>query len=236
MSLLDEFWVIPPGRVNHIAFGTFCHVAAALRASGLRRWSGPFDWIFSNPGLIADCLEDDFAALLDPRQLRSVPEAELTFGAKRQCRHPVYEERHGLPPLFNHHDPALVPADASALHRSVRRMRLALGTARRNVLYMMSEAPRDGRDIERLAALIGPLPSHNELVVLTTHLSSERSRTERQREVGHVAVREVEIGLTTRSLGIAYPDPDDDAYLRQALGDLARDAAAGLNGSRVRSG
>lgn len=236
MSLLDEFLVIPARRVNHIAFGTFCHVAAALRASGLRRWSGPFDWIFSSPGLIADCLEDDCAALLDPRQLRSVPEAELTFGATRQCRHPAFEERHGLPPLFNHHDPARVAADAAALRRSVRRLRLALRTPRRNVLYMMSETPRAEGDVARLAALLTRLPSRNALVVVTTRVSPERSRGERQREVGTVPVREVDLALATRSTGISYPDPADDACLRRTLAEVGRAAAAGLNGSRDPSG
>ncbi|WP_375458978.1 hypothetical protein [uncultured Enterovirga sp.] len=236
MSLVDDWLVMPPGRVNHVAFGTFCHIAVALRDTRLRRWAGPFDWIFSSPGLIADCLEDDFATLLDPGQLRSVPEAELTFGAKRQCRHPLYEERHGLPPLFNHHDPALVPADAAALHRSVRRLRLALGTTRRNALYMMSETRRDERDIERLAALMAPLPSRNELVILTTSVAPGRSRTERRHDLGNVAVREVELGLATASLGIAYPDPADDADLREVLGAVAREAAVRLNESRGPSG
>ncbi|MDB5591851.1 MAG: hypothetical protein JWR86_2376 [Enterovirga sp.] len=234
VNLLKEWLVLPPGRVNHVAFGTFCHVAAALRDTGLRRWTGPFDWIFSTPGLLADCLEDDFARLLDPAELTSVPPEGLTNGARRQCRHPFYEERHGLPTIFNHHDPAGNAGDMRALHRAVRRLRLALGTDRRNQLYMMSERPWDEADLERLAALVAARPSRDELIVITAVVAGERGWSERVRELAGLPVRDVELRVGGRSRGTGFPDPADDAVLRRALVELAGPAA--VNASRHRSG
>lgn len=234
MNLVDEWLVLPAGRVNHIALGTFCHVAAALRATGLRRWTGPFDWIFSTPGLVSDCLEDGFATLLDPAQLRSVPPEARTGGAARQCRHVLYEDRYGLPTVFNHHDPAADPGDARALGRAVRRLRVALGTGRHNRLYMMSERAWPPSDLERLARLLAALPSRNDLVILTATAAAERGRSERCRDLAGLPVREVGLHLAGPSLGVAYADPEDDAFLRRTLLDLA--APDAVNASTDRSG
>ena len=210
--------------VEHIAFGTFCHAASALRGAGLRTWSGPFDWLFSCPGMIADCLEDDFAALLDPRHLRSVPAAELSGGVRKQCRHLLFEARYGLPPVFNHHDPAGVPADARALERAVRRLRRALGRPGANVLYMAFDGPAKCDGMDRVRREVARCRATNTLVAIG--LVPAPARSERCVRIDRDGVPTVEIELRTlgRSQGAAFPDPEDDRLLQAAL--LAAPGAA----------
>ncbi|HEV7439473.1 MAG TPA: DUF1796 family putative cysteine peptidase, partial [Methylobacterium sp.] len=112
-----------PGLVNHISLGTHCHMAQVLKDRGLRTWSGPFDWIFSTPGMVRDCLADDFATLTDRSQLETIPIAERPEPEIGRCRHRLYRERYDHPCVFNHHDPASNEADYAFLTEGVRRFR-----------------------------------------------------------------------------------------------------------------
>jgi hypothetical protein len=229
LRVRERFWPGAAEAPQHIALGTFCHVAAALRETGLRGWTGPFDWIFSTPGMVADCIADDFSALLDPRHLRSVPAGQLTHGARKQCRHLLFEARYDLPPLFNHHDPAALPADLKALERSVGRMRRALHGRRQNILYMMSEVTWPDAEIARLAAQLGALPSRNTLAFITLlRDGDDQSLSMRERAGTGTRVVDVEIGVRTRSSGVRFADPADDLHLTTVLrGVSTRLVAAG---------
>jgi len=55
-----------------VPLGSFCLPAIILRNNGLRRYSLPFDWIFSAPQMVRDCLADDFEVFLDQRHYRSI--------------------------------------------------------------------------------------------------------------------------------------------------------------------
>lgn len=211
-----------PSPMAHVALGTFCHVASALRDTGLRRWTGPFDWIFSTPAMISACLADDFAAFLDPAQLASVAPAELAHGAKRQGRHPVYEARYGLPPLFNHHDPAASASDARSFERAVGRMRAALGPGGRNLLYMMSEIRWPEGEVAELAARLGRTASRNTLAILTVESgAAEHAWSAGEREIEGCRVLDVDIHTHSRSTGIAFSDPRDAPFLGAILREIA---------------
>lgn len=88
--------------VAHIAsLGSFCLPGIIFRNNGLRRYSLPFDWIFSTPAMVRDCIADDFATFLDRRHHRSIDAHRRDPGAE----HDFYRERYGLPGLFAHRDP-----------------------------------------------------------------------------------------------------------------------------------
>lgn len=211
-----------PSPVAHVALGTFCHVASALRDAGLRRWTGPFDWIFSTPALISACLADDFAAFLDPANLASVAAADLAHGAKRQGRHLLYEARYELPPLFNHHDPAGSASDARSFERAAARMRTALGPGQRNVFYMMSEIRWPEDEVAELAARLGQTASRNALAILTVEGGAvEQAWTLGERDVEGCRVLDVDLRTHSRSTGIAFSDPRDAPFLDGVLRQVA---------------
>jgi hypothetical protein len=88
--------------VGHLVpLGTFCLPSIVFRDAGLRRYSLPFDWIFSTPQMIRDCLADDFTTFLDRRHYQPGDQSSHEPGAE----HLLYRERYGLPGLFVHHDP-----------------------------------------------------------------------------------------------------------------------------------
>lgn len=209
----------PRPVTGHIAFGTFCHIAAALRDTGLRRRTGPLDWVFSTPAMIEACLADRFADLLDPSQLESVPATELSHGAKRQCRHPAYEARFGLPILFNHHDPAASKTDRAAFVRAVGRMLQTLDRPGRSHLYMMSERSWPEADLHALTQRLGSFRAETRLVILTL-VQGERGCAVRKEVRG---LLDLLVTVGSPSLGARFADPADDAHLAAILLRIAAD-------------
>jgi hypothetical protein len=221
--LLRSIWrhLRPPTArtPNWVSVGTFCHAAAALRQTGLRGWSGPFDWIFSTPALVADCIEDDFREYLDPANLRTVSPDQLVPGSQRQCRHVLFEERYGLPTLFNHHDPASSAKDARALRRAVDRFRSALAGSKPQVFFMLSDRPRLDADLARLERLLAGPQRRHRFAVLTLEVASEPGTTMSGDPGGRFGGV---LRLTTASTGVRFANPEDDERLAQAILDLSQ--------------
>jgi hypothetical protein len=108
--------------VAHLAsLGSFCLPSLLFQKNGLKSYSLPFDWIFSTPRMVRDCLADDFAELLDRSHYRSVDPPRQEPAAE----HLIYRERYGVPMLFAHRDPT---RDADYLYfvRCVTRFRRLL--------------------------------------------------------------------------------------------------------------
>ncbi|CAE7746818.1 MMK1 [Symbiodinium sp. CCMP2456] len=60
----------PPPFVRVISLGSNCLTAMWLQHNGWRKSAMPFDWVFSSPAMVRDCLHDDFRSFLDPREYR----------------------------------------------------------------------------------------------------------------------------------------------------------------------
>ena len=98
-----------------ISFGTHCVTGKLLQRDGLKKFSTPFDWIFSTAPMIEHCLEDDFATLLDPAQ--HVGSQDHAYQ-----EHRFYREAYGIQKLFNHRNPN-VEANLAYYTRAVERFR-----------------------------------------------------------------------------------------------------------------
>ncbi|MCJ2053274.1 DUF1796 family putative cysteine peptidase [Methylobacterium sp. J-070] len=206
-----------PGPHNHVSLGCNCQMAHVLKTLDLRHWSGPLDWIFSMPGMVRDCLADDFAALVDRDQLETIPEAERRGPDIWRGRHRLYRERHGLECVFNHHDPAAREADYAFLTEGVRRIRVALNTpGTENRLWMMTHLHTPRETVEAIDALLAQRASRNHLTFL-------------QLETGHPEVAVVEaadlkpslrwltVQTASEPVGLRLADPAEDARLVEII-------------------
>lgn len=125
--------------VAHLAsLGSFCLPSLICRDNGLRRYSLPFDWIFSTPRMVRDCLEDDFAAFLDRRYYRSISDQRSEPGAE----HELYREKYDLRTLFAHHDPT---REVDYLHfaRCVARFRQLMRSDETKLFIAVSRPQHD---------------------------------------------------------------------------------------------
>ncbi|WP_442919172.1 DUF1796 family putative cysteine peptidase [Methylobacterium sp. Leaf118] len=201
-----------PGAVNHVSLGSHCHMTQILKSLGLRTWSGPFDWIFSCPGMVHDCLADDFAALLDRDQYESTPLPQRRASDETCCRHRLYGERYAIPFVFNHHDPATSERDYRFLQEGVRRLRTALDRpAARNHFYLMTALPLDPGLVPAIHDRLAARCAGSHLTVL--QLVPEAGRRAASEIARHGTLAWFRIETLTASVGLRFADPEDDAFV-----------------------
>lgn len=123
--------------VSHIAsIGSHCVASQFLKNLGLKRYSGPFDWIFSSLPMVVDCLETDFADFLNRDFYVPIPMHQRMGADLNFCDHRLYKERYGIVSMFNHSDP-MEPQVYDYLVRCVARFRRMLVSNGRKVLFAL---------------------------------------------------------------------------------------------------
>jgi hypothetical protein len=121
-----------------VSLGSFCLPGNIMRGHGLRRYSLPFDWIFSSPQMLIDCLTDDFSVFLDRRHYRSITEGRWNPGAE----HELYLQKYGIPAVFAHRDPTR-EEDYRYLSRCVERFRRLLRNRDPKLFLIMGRPNHD---------------------------------------------------------------------------------------------
>ena len=125
--------------VAHLAsLGSFCLPGNILRNNGLRRYSLPFDWTFSCPQMLVDCLSDDFSAFLDRRHYRSISASRWNPGAE----HELYLQKYGIAEVFAHRDPTR-EEDYLYFKRCVNRFRELLRSQDPKLFLIMGRPNHD---------------------------------------------------------------------------------------------
>lgn len=101
--------------IRHVvALGALCMTVRMMEISELRRWPGPFDWVFSDAAMVSHCLEDNFEAFLRP--------SEYVMYEASKAGHLTYSAMLERNIIFNHHNPVL-PEDYEYLTRCVNSFR-----------------------------------------------------------------------------------------------------------------
>lgn len=104
--------------------GLHCATANALKARNLRKFSLPFDYVFSNVPTLCGNLENDFGDFLNAEHF-------LPLGKKR-CGHRLFN-----PQFFNHHNPAQNPHDYAHYERCISRARKILADRGNRKLFVV---------------------------------------------------------------------------------------------------
>lgn len=201
-------------------------MAQVLKETGLRTWSGPFDWVFSSPAMVRHCLADDFATLLDPAEYRPTQLHERPAPDACLCSHRAYARDFGIVAVFNHHDPASRSADHRFLQEGVRRLRAALARADAdNRFYLLASRPTSDAAILDLAEeLARHGPSHHlHVIQMVEGFAPEAGDVPVVKRVAHGRANLTWLRLATASpsTGIRFADPSDDRRLRRLVLALA---------------
>lgn len=69
-AVLQDFLGSVDSESEFISLGENCSTAWYLKQVGLKKASYPFDWIFSSPEIVLDCVEDGFEKYLDRSYLK----------------------------------------------------------------------------------------------------------------------------------------------------------------------
>lgn len=203
-----------------ISLGSFCHSAEVLKRLGFRAFSGPFDWIFSNPPMVAHALEDDFSLFLDPDQYQPVPEHERVVVEANRCDHRFYRDQFGLRFMFNHHCPA-EPDDYAYLQRCVTRFRESMTEISPKLLLFVTHQPLGETVVQPLMAALDRFAADCLLVAVRFCPVPEPLDVLNQGlKVTRLRRRCVTLDFPVRQLsnGVIFPDPSDNQRFAALLG------------------
>lgn len=198
-----------------ISIGSFCMAAAHLKAAEVRDAAYPFDWLFSNPPMVADCIEDDFRIFLDPQYLRPVSD-----GAK--CQHAFYQARYpmGEGAIFNHHNPSQEP-DRGHFERAIARFKVALHSPSPPLLLMIMDARSFAepmlRDVARIyqAAYAAPIL----LILIEQSYAQPRGKVDVGFQQDGIMVAKY-FSQSLTSDGMLFDDPTDTEMFKNFLSFL----------------
>jgi len=109
-----------------VSLGSKCIVAEVLRGSGLRRFSCPFDWLYSSGEMVEHCLKDNFATYLDTTQM-------VKSGVNHGHKH--YSKMLGRGVIYPHHNPK---KEIVAFTRRVQRFRAVMRSKKRTLFVMFN--------------------------------------------------------------------------------------------------
>ncbi len=136
----------------YFSLGNHCYAANMLKRMGIRRRKSPFDWIFSTPDMVAQCLEDRFLTFLDPANHNHIPVEMRPDPHLGRCGHRIYDAMTPAP-VFNHHDPATVAEDRAYLWQAVRNITDAPKDADK-FFVMVSAWPADLEVYRRISSAL----------------------------------------------------------------------------------
>lgn len=133
--------------VNHVVIlGTHCYTSALLKRANLKRWSGPFDWIFSSPAMVSHILNDNFQKFLDRTYYKPIPLHERVPNPEyNRVEHEFYLDKFGIGSIFNHHE-AHLDNDYQYFVRCVSRFRTALASPGKILFIVCTKRTEHTRD------------------------------------------------------------------------------------------
>lgn len=133
-----------------ISLGTHCYSSAILKRLGLKKYSTPFDWLFSSSDMVEHCIEDNFSMLLDRDQYEFVAVENRVNKDTNICDHRYYRSAFGVRFVFNHRNPA-TSRDFAYYVRCVDRFRRVLSSGDPALFLMVTkERANNGTSFSRL--------------------------------------------------------------------------------------
>eukprot|EP00931_Biecheleriopsis_adriatica_P086813 TRINITY_DN61397_c0_g1_i1.p1 TRINITY_DN61397_c0_g1~~TRINITY_DN61397_c0_g1_i1.p1 ORF type:complete len:359 (+),score=75.92 TRINITY_DN61397_c0_g1_i1:39-1115(+) len=210
-----------------MSLGSRCLVAECLRDEGLRRYSGPFDWIYSSPEMIEHCIKDDFAAFMDKKQ---IVRAGGSFG------HKLYGPMLKRAVVFPHHNPG--SKDREDFMRRTARFKKVISSPKRKLLPLCTLVQSEAnlalsRDVSGEEAVFKALRAKGckNFEMLSVHVVSGKCSEANKRKkpvvkplkqhlkVGQDILSSVELHCTGDCTGLRLKRKQDSKALGQCLVD-----------------
>lgn len=218
-------WPDRPAYRHAVSLGSNCYASQMLKAQKLKRYSGPFDWVFSTAPMVEHCLRDDFRTLLDRSQMAALPERPEARGLERS-EHAFYRDAFDVPKMFNHHDMTL-DADYGYLARCVERLRGVLARDEPTLcLLVLREQPGSLAQVLSLGAALREIAPHADLLAVevtdpATAALSFGMQAVHESE-GRLAMRYVP---TSKMHPLSFDNPFDDMLMNHLVRSFRFDLA-----------
>jgi Putative papain-like cysteine peptidase (DUF1796) len=138
------------------SLGTLCQTGMLLKSLNLKLASYPFDWIFSNPNMIIDCIENKFEKFLDKSHYLSIDAIK-----NGRCTHLIYGKN-----MFNHHNPLINEDEYQYFIRCVKRFN-ELIEKKEKKLFIIIHVNQETTNIEEIKQLM--IDFNNKFILYTSN-------------------------------------------------------------------
>lgn len=222
---LATFMGNAPQPREYISLGENCSSAWYLKQLGLKTVSNPFDWVFSSPDIILDCVNDNFKRYLD-KSLIVPAQDNLSAG------HAIYHRD-----FFNHRNPLKSDEDYQYYQRCCERF-LASLTSQVTPCYLITliNEPTKRRQWAQGFTPHFPMPINQSLSSISTLITTLQHKNPSARfividhytnsekltkvDVSSENVFFIEFHAKGKSSGVFYPDHLDDFCFKLILTGL----------------
>jgi hypothetical protein len=190
-------------KINYVvSFGTLCVTSFLIKKSGMKKCSYPFDWIFSSPTIINDCIDTDFKLFLDREQYIDHP------SGKDKCGHKTYNTC-----MFNHID-VRITENYDYLTRCVERFRNLLKNNNNKLFiltYVRFKEKLDKKykdEIFKLNKILDKNTTNYHILVINC-LQTGKQNTEITKEDN---ITYIEMETISSCNGVEFIDKQDNEY------------------------
>jgi Putative papain-like cysteine peptidase (DUF1796) len=203
--------------IDIVSLGSHCLVSYGLKEMGLKRYSCPFDWIFSRPSMIEHCIKDSFTMLTDRSQFQPVVDESGTELTGR-CHHAFYRNSFGVERVFNHRD-MRVKGNYEYLIRSIARFSKLLTNDTRKIFVLLS--PKSWTSSEQFVSLHNTLSTYTSNFCLLFVILDKPQNNMCNFGIDHIERIGGSCLANMRPISTAGPltfeDPFDDFMFRRAI-------------------
>ena len=198
-------------EINYVcSLGTVCQSSQILKNNNFKKYSYPFDWIYSNCNNIIHCLEDNFNIFLDKSYYIDI---SLTT-----CGHSFYNKR-----MFNHHNPLTNKDNYNYYVRCVERFRQLLKQEEYKLFIMIfinldDIIEKDKNEIIDFNNKFLKYTKNYKLLIIY-HIKNKQNNH-------HIIIRNnnnidfLELHTISRSNGLKFEDDNDNNYLNNIINKM----------------
>eukprot|EP00446_Apocalathium_sp_SHHI-4_P008687 CAMPEP_0177165282 /NCGR_PEP_ID=MMETSP0367-20130122/7411_1 /TAXON_ID=447022 ORGANISM="Scrippsiella hangoei-like, Strain SHHI-4" /NCGR_SAMPLE_ID=MMETSP0367 /ASSEMBLY_ACC=CAM_ASM_000362 /LENGTH=512 /DNA_ID=CAMNT_0018611261 /DNA_START=62 /DNA_END=1597 /DNA_ORIENTATION=+ len=119
---------------HSLSFGSRCVIARVMQDMQIRRYAGPFDWVYSSAEMVRDCMANDFENFLDTDQIQGG--SSSCSSSSDGVGHSKYGPMLKRSLVFPHHRPDTKESDRILFERMAQRFRLVTASARRKLFVL----------------------------------------------------------------------------------------------------
>jgi hypothetical protein len=209
-----------------ISLGANCHASKALQRLGLKKYSCPFDWIFSSIDIIGDCISTDFSKFLDKSQY-----IDCNVGTPVISHAGILESRAGHKEygrhMFFHRDPR-IGRNYQYYARCVNRWKKVMNGSESKLFVHLVQIPSSGSgecdsNITKLSSMIsGKIKNYKILAINAFELSPER-KVVTKKDTSELTI--VDMFVLGRTNGTIFTDLKDEDLLQGVISRYKFDLA-----------
>jgi hypothetical protein len=192
------------------SLGSLCHTASFLQRNNLKFTSYPFDWIFSNYGIILHCLEDNFNTFLNKSFYRSIDQS--------QCGHEYYDKTL-CGPMWRHHNPLTNEENYDYITRCIFRFNtlIKLNEPKLFIMTFVNFKNVEDRLINELIQFNNIFSKfvRNYTLLIIIHIPLKDKNYHSFKNIGNIHF--LEIHTISESLGTYFKEDIDNVYLDQII-------------------